>query len=65
MAFVIRYIAGPMTAGIYVYTDEPTRKILFFYNADGLRTGKQTLLGGKVIETTDYTLHGKLVTEMR
>ena len=58
-------IAGPMTAGMYVYTAAPTREIRFYYNADGLRTRKETTLGGRVVETTDYTLHGKLVTEMR
>ena len=58
-------IAGPMTAGMYVYTAAPTREIRFYYNADGLRTRKETTLGGRVVETTDYILHGKLVTEMR
>ena len=37
-------IAGPLTAGMYVYTAAPTREIRFFYNADGLRTRKQTVL---------------------
>ena len=58
-------IAGPLTAGMYVYAAAPTREIRFFYNADGLRTRKQAVLGGRIIETTDYTLHGKLVTEMK
>ena len=58
-------IAGPLTAGMYVYTAAPTREIRFFYNADGLRTRKETVLGGRIIETTDYTLHGKLVTEIK
>ena len=58
-------IAGPMTAGMYVYTAAPLKEIRFFYNADGLRTRKQRVLGGRGVETTDYILHGKLVTEMR
>ena len=48
-----------------MYTAAPTREIRFFYNADGLRTRKQMVLGGRIIETTDYTLHGKLVTEIK
>ena len=50
---------------MYVYTAAPLKEIRFFYNADGLRTRKQRVLGGRVVETTDYILHGKLVTEMR
>ena len=48
-------IAGPMTAGMYVYTAAPLKEIQFFYNADGLRTRKETTLGGRVVETTSST----------
>ena len=38
--------------------------IEFAYNADGLRTQKKVTTGSTV-ETTDYVLHGKLVTHMK
>ena len=58
-------IACTLTSSMFVYTAVPTQGYRFTYNSDGLRVKKESIKGGLVIESTDYTLHGKLVTEMR
>lgn len=57
-------LGGDLTANAMVFTAWPNKTVEFNYNADGLRTQKKVTVGN-IISTTDYILHGKLVTEMR
>ena len=54
---------GSVTANAWVYHAQPTKTIEFKYNSASLRVQKKVTANGKS-ETTDYTLHGKLVTHM-
>ncbi len=54
---------GTVTANAWVYRSQPTKTIEFKYNSASLRVQKKVTANGKS-ETTDYTLHGKLVTHM-
>ena len=54
---------GSVTANAWVYHTQPTKTIEFKYNSAGLRVQKKVTANGKS-ETTDYTLHGKLITHM-
>ena len=54
---------GSVTANAWVYHTQPLKTIEFKYNSSGLRVQKKVTANGKS-ETTDYTLHGKLVTHM-
>ncbi len=54
---------GTVTTNAWVYHTQPLKTIEFKYNSSGLRVQKKVTANGKS-ETTDYTLHGKLVTHM-
>ena len=54
---------GSVSANAWIYHAQPTKIIEFKYNSAGLRVQKKVIANGKT-ETTDYTLHGKLVTHM-
>ena len=54
---------GSVTTNAWVYHTQPLKTIEFKYNSSGLRVQKKVIANGKT-ETTDYTLHGKLVTHM-
>ncbi len=54
-----------LTAKAVVYPELPDKVVEFKYNADGLRTQKKVILPSGRTETTEYILHGKLITEMR
>ena len=54
---------GTVTTNAWIYHTQPLKTIEFKYNSSGLREQKKVTANGKS-ETTDYTLHGKLVTHM-
>ncbi len=54
---------GTVTANAWIYHTQPLKTIEFKYNSSGLRVQKKVTANGKS-ETTDYILHGKLVTHM-
>ena len=54
---------GTVTATSWVYSSEPEKIVEFKYDHNGLRTQKKVTQNG-VITTTNYTLHGKMVTHM-
>ena len=54
---------GTITSTVTVTDGARTREIDFFYDHNGLRTGKVVTEGEKT-ETTEYTLHGKLIMHM-
>ena len=54
---------GTITSTVTVTDGARTREIDFIYDHNGLRTGKVVTEGEKT-ETTEYTLHGKLITHM-
>ncbi len=54
-----------LTAKAVVYPELPDKVVEFKYNADGLRTQKKVILPSGRTETTEYILHGKMITEMR
>ncbi len=54
---------GSVSANAWIYHTQPTKTLEFKYNSSGLRVQKKVTANGKS-ETTDYTLHGKLVTHM-
>ena len=66
-------IGNPLTDGTWTYTWSAGRQLKkmvsadktveFKYNAEGLRTQKK-VTEGSAVTTTDYTLHGKLITHM-
>ncbi len=66
-------IGNPLTDGTWTYTWEKGRQLKqmsksgmtveFKYDHNGLRTQKKVTSGG-VVTTTEYTLHGKLITHL-
>jgi len=54
----------PVSAYATVYSTEPEEKVEFKYNANGLRTQKKHFAADGSVITTDYTLHGKLITHL-
>ena len=54
---------GTITSTVTVTDGARTREIDFIYDHNGLRTGKVVTEGEKT-ETTEYTLHGKLIMHM-
>ena len=54
---------GTITSTVTVTDGARTREIEFIYDHNGLRTGKVVTEGEKT-ETTEYTLHGKLIMHM-
>ena len=56
---------GSITAQSRLFASQPEDVVEFAYNHDGLRTQKKVTRADGTVETTDYTLHGKLVTHLR
>lgn len=54
---------GTITSTATFNNDVQTREIDFIYDHNGMRTGKIVSENGKT-ETTEYTLHGKLITHL-
>ena len=54
-----------LTAKAVVYPKLPDKMVEFKYNSEGLRTQKKVILPNGKSTTTEYILHGKLITEMR
>jgi len=54
---------GDLSSWATVYASEPDKLVEFKYNAGGLRTQKKITTEAGV-ETTEYTLHGKLITHL-
>ncbi len=54
-----------LTAKAVVYPELPDKVVEFRYNSEGLRTQKKVILPNGKATTTEYILHGKLITEMR
>ena len=67
-------IGNPLNDGTWTYTWEKGRQLKqmsktgmtveFKYDHNGLRTQKKVTKADGTVETTDYTLHGKLVTHL-
>ena len=67
-------IGNPLNDGTWTYTWEKGRQLKqmsktgmtveFSYNHNGLRTQKKVTKSDGTVETTDYTLHGKLITHL-
>ncbi len=56
---------GTITAQSKLFASQPEDVVEFAYNHDGLRTQKKVTRADGTVETTEYTLHGKLVTHLR
>ena len=54
-----------LTAKAVVYPELPDKVVEFKYNTEGIRTQKEEILPNGKSTTTEYILHGKLITEMR
>jgi len=52
---------GDLSAWAIVYSTEPEKSVEFKYNANGLRVQRE-FKSSEGTTTTDYTLHGKLIT---
>ena len=67
-------IGNPLNDGTWTYTWEKGRQLKqmsrsgmtveFKYDHNGLRTQKKVTKADGTVETTDYTLHGKLITHL-
>ena len=56
---------GTITAQSRLFASQPEDVVEFAYDHNGLRTQKKVTKANGTVETTDYTLHGKLVTHLR
>ena len=56
---------GTITAQSRLFASQPEDVVEFAYNHDGLRTQKKVTRADGTVETTDYILHGKLLTHLR
>ena len=55
---------GSITAETRLFASQPEDMVEFSYDHNGLRTQKKVTKADGTVETTDYTLHGKLVTHL-
>ena len=55
---------GSITAETKLFASQPENMVEFAYNHNKLRTQKKVTKADGTVETTDYTLHGKLVTHL-
>ena len=55
---------GSITAETKLFASQPEDIVEFSYNHNGLRTQKKVTKADGTVETTDYTLHGKLVMHL-
>ena len=56
---------GSITAETKLFASQPEDMVEFSYNHNGLRTQKKVTKADGTVETTDYILHGKIVTHLR
>ena len=56
---------GSITAQSKLFASQPEDVVEFAYDHNGLRTQKKVTKADGTVETTDYTLHGKLVAHLR
>ena len=55
---------GSITAESKLFASQPEDVVEFSYDHNGLRTQKKVTKADATVETTDYVLHGKLVTHL-
>ena len=55
---------GSITAESKLFASQPEDMVEFSYDHNGLRTQKKVTKADGTVETTDYVLHGKLVTHL-
>ena len=55
---------GSITAESKLFASQPEDVVEFSYDHNGLRTQKKVTKADGTVETTDYTLHGKLLTHL-
>ena len=55
---------GSITAESKLFASQPEDVVEFSYDHNGLRTQKKMTKADGTVETTDYTLHGKLITHL-
>ena len=55
---------GSITAETKLFASQPENMVEFSYDHNGLRTQKKMTKADGTVETTDYTLHGKLITHL-
>ncbi len=55
---------GSITAESKLFACRPEDMVEFSYDHNGLRTQKKVTKADGTVETTDYTLHGKLITHL-
>ena len=55
---------GSITAESKLFASQPEDIVEFSYDHNGLRTQKKVTKADGTVETTDYTLHGKLITHL-
>ena len=58
------FLSGTVTAEARVFVSQPEDEVAYSYDHNGLRVRKKVTRYGGAEETTDYTLHGKLVTHL-
>ena len=57
-------LSGTVTAEARVFASQPEDEVAYSYDHNGLRVRKKMTRYGGEEETTEYTLHGKLVTHL-
>ena len=55
---------GSITAETKLFASQPENIVEFSYDHNGLRTQKKVTRADGIVETTDYVLHGKLLTHL-
>ena len=55
---------GSITAQTKLFASQPEDMVEFSYDHNGLRTQKKVTRADGIVETTDYVLHGKLLTHL-
>ena len=55
---------GSITAETKLFASQPEDIVEFSYNHNGLRTQKKVTKADGTVETTDYTLHGEMLTHL-
>ena len=58
-------LSGSITAESKLFASQPEDMVEFSYDHNGLRTQKKVTRADGTVETTDYVLHGKLLTHLR
>ena len=57
-------LKGSITAETKLFASQPEDMVEFSYDHNGLRTQKKVTRADGTVETTDYMLHGKLLTHL-